>query len=141
MPRWLAASSVCSSTISVTVQKLAKRKTWWRTKESSHEPSGATPPSWPRPALQLSRAPHALDRGVLLHLSLAHRTRVLVALAFLDRCDPRRRSRFAHASSLDRSHFYRRRSPDVQHVGFADGLHGCGPCLVSVREPLHPQRR
>src|ERR1700733_9523853 len=102
------------------VQKLAKRKTWCRMKESNHESSGATPPSWPYPALQLSRASHALDRRVLLHLSPADRTRLLVALALLDRRNPRRCSGLAHASSLDRSRFFRWRSPDVQHVGIAD---------------------
>src|SRR5271168_2328026 len=110
-----------------------------RSKEHSREQNRATSSSRARSSLPVSRTPDALDRGVFLYLFTFDRTRVLVAVAFLDRRNTGRGAGFAHAPSLDRADFRGRRVSDVCVLGIANGLHGSGPRVVQIHGALYQE--
>src|ERR1700675_2494194 len=95
------------------------------TKEASRERTrGSNSAAWPGAALPVRGTPEPLDCCGFVHLFIADRTRVLVAVVFLDCRVAGRRTDLADAASVGWIVFLLRGGAHVRLLGAADEEHG-----------------
>src|SRR5687768_4270486 len=92
------------------------------------------------PAVYVSRAADALDGRAVLRLPPAHRSRLLVSLAVLDRHGSGRGHDLPYAAPVGRGGLHAGAVLDVPRLGFADAQHPSRPGVVALAAALHPQR-
>src|SRR6266404_4038005 len=125
---------------------MARKSATWKRKnlvrERSHERAcGSNTSSRPSAALPVCGARKSLDCGYFLHLFVADRAGVLVAVALLACMADGRRADFANFASVGRSLFLLRCDADVRLLGAADAHDTSGQAVVAFAQPLHSKRR